>query len=215
MKLRNLPLLLAGLLLPLAATAGLTNNTLDIYWMDVEGGGATLIVTPENQSVLIDSGMPGGRDPGRIHDVATRVAGLTRIDHLITTHFHIDHFGGTAELSQLMPVGIVHDNGIPDRNPDNDPADTRFPLLIKPYREMKVAGREIIGPDEVIKLKQSSKKNVAHLNLRCLAAKQSFTRHAPKATNSLCASSRSKATDTSDNANSVVMLLEFGPFRFF
>ena len=217
MKPWNLPLLLASLLFPLSAAAGLAGKTLDIYWVDVEGGAATLIVTPENQSILIDTGMPGVRDPGRIYDVATRVAGLKRIDHLITTHFHIDHFGGAAEVSQLMPIGIVHDNGIPDHNPDNNPADTRYPLLIKPYREMKVAGREIIHPDDIIKLKQSSDKNVAHLELRCLAAKQSFIKRLPKTatTNSLCSESKLKDLDTSDNANSVVMLLEFGPFRFF
>jgi beta-lactamase superfamily II metal-dependent hydrolase len=209
--------LVLGLLLPLPAVAGLKDKTLDIYWVDVEGGAATLIVTPENQSVLIDTGMPGVRDPGRIHDVATRVAGLTKIDHLITTHFHIDHFGGAAELSQLMPIGIVHDNSIPDRDPDHNPNDTRFPLLIKPYREMKVAGREIIHPDDIIKFRQSRDKNVAHFELRCLAAKQNFTSHgsvlAP--TNSLCADAKMKQRDNSDNANSIVTLLEFGPFRFF
>src|ERR1700722_17939668 len=107
MKIRNL--LFLGLLLPFSAAAGLAGKTLDIYWVDVEGGAATLIVTPENESVLIDTGMPGVRDPGRIHDVAANVAGVPFINHLILTHFHIDHFGGAAELSELMPIGIVHD----------------------------------------------------------------------------------------------------------
>src|SRR5580698_4904130 len=148
MKIWTPALLLVCLLASLPACAGPADKTLDIYWVDVEGGAATLIVTPENQSVLIDTGMPGVRDPGRIHDVATRVAGLKRIDHLITTHFHIDHFGGAAELSQLMPIGIVHDNGIPQHDPDSNPADTRFPLMIKPYREMKVEAREVIMPGQ-------------------------------------------------------------------
>jgi competence protein ComEC len=215
MKIRNL--LFLGLLLPLSAVAGLADKTLDIYWVDVEGGAATLIVTPENQSILIDTGMPGVRDPGRIHDVATKVAGLSSIDHLITTHFHIDHFGGAAELSELMPIGIVHDNGIPDRDPDHNPNDTRFPLLIKPYREMFVAGRKIIQVDELIDLKQSSDKNVARVELRCLGARQTFTTRGSvlAATNSLCADAKWQSRDTSDNANSVVTLLSFGPFRFF
>src|SRR5438128_8590848 len=71
---------------------------LQIYWIDVEGGGGTLIVTPAGESVLIDSGNPGGRDSGRIHRTATEAAGLKRIDHYITTHLHVDHFGGAAEL---------------------------------------------------------------------------------------------------------------------
>ena len=215
MKIRNL--LFLGLLLPLSALAGLADKTLDIYWVDVEGGAATLIVTPEGESVLIDSGNPGGRDPTRIFNVAAGVAKLKRIDHLITTHFHIDHFGGAAELSKLLPIGIVHDNGIPDHNPDNNPSDTRFPLLIKPYREMTVAGREVIHPDDIIKLKESKDKNVARVELRCLAAKQSFTKRVPKsaAPNPLCAASVTKPVDTTDNANSVVTLLSFGPFHFF
>ena len=51
-------------------------KTLDVYWVDVEGGGGTLIVTPAGESILIDTGMPGGRDPGRLHEAATKVAGL-------------------------------------------------------------------------------------------------------------------------------------------
>src|SRR5262245_17139823 len=84
---------------------------LDIYWADVEGGAGTLIVTPAGESILIDTGMPGGRDPGRIHAIASKVAGLKRIDYLITTHLHLDHFGGAAELAQLIPIGTVYDNG--------------------------------------------------------------------------------------------------------
>src|SRR6266568_6069122 len=86
----------------LSAQAGKGDKTLDIYWIDSEGGGSTLIVTPAGESVLIDSGNPGGRDSKRIHRLATEAAGLKKIDFLVTTHFHIDHFGGAAELSQLM-----------------------------------------------------------------------------------------------------------------
>src|SRR6186997_392529 len=90
-------------LLTTFAHAGSNDGKLDIYWVDAEGGGATLIVTPTGESVLIDSGNPGGRDAGRIHKTATEVAGLKKIDHYVTTHFHIDHFGGAAELAALMP----------------------------------------------------------------------------------------------------------------
>src|SRR5262245_17271499 len=106
-----------------AATA---DQTLDIYWVDVEGGGATLIVTPAGESVLIDSGNPGPRDAGRIHKAATEAAGLKRIDHYITTHFHMDHFGGAAPLAALVPLGQVYDNGIPDTDPDGNPRNTRW-----------------------------------------------------------------------------------------
>src|SRR5256885_15251550 len=135
------------------ANAGKAEKTLDIYWIDSEGGGSTLIVTPTGESVLIDSGNPGGRDSGRIHKVATEVAKLRRIDHLITTHFHLDHFGGAAELSQLIPLGTIYDNGIPEHNPDGGD-DAWFRNIIKPYREFKADKRVGIKPGDLMPLKQ-------------------------------------------------------------
>ena len=96
---------------PQTAVADATNGHLDIYWIDVEGGAATLIVTPQGESVLVDTGNPGRRDPQRIFDVAVKTAGLRRIDYLVTTHFHRDHFGGAATLATILPIGVVYDNG--------------------------------------------------------------------------------------------------------
>src|SRR5438046_7247301 len=104
-------LVLVVSMLSASALAGSSDKRLDIYWCDTEGGAATLIVTPAGESVLIDAGNPGGRDSQRIATVATEVAGLKRIDNLITTHFHVDHFGGAAKLSELIPIGHVYDNG--------------------------------------------------------------------------------------------------------
>jgi beta-lactamase superfamily II metal-dependent hydrolase len=211
------------LLLILASALGLVSTllcaapadrTLDIYWVDVEGGGATLIVTPAGESVLIDSGNPGVRDSGRIHKAASQAAGLKKIDHYVTTHFHTDHFGGAAELSALIPIGQVHDNGIPEGNPDGNRNDTRWPLLIKPYRDFKADGRNIITPGGEIQLRQA--EGAPKLALRCVAAKQKFI-DAPASAgrNALCEQATTKAKDTSDNANSVALVLEFGAFRFF
>src|ERR1700716_3437704 len=75
------------------------SKTLDIYFIDVEGGAATLIVTPLGESLLIDTGFPGERDAGRIAHVVRDVAGLTQIDHCVITHWHRDHVGGVAQLS--------------------------------------------------------------------------------------------------------------------
>src|SRR5215813_6980156 len=83
---------------PLVAQA---RTTLDIYVVDVEGGNAVLFVTPTSESVLIDSGNGGAaavRDAERIV-VAAKDAGLSKIDHLITTHYHGDHIGGLRELA--------------------------------------------------------------------------------------------------------------------
>jgi competence protein ComEC len=199
--------------LPVLSHAGQTDKTLDIYWVDVEGGGATLLVTPTGESVLIDSGNPGGRDAGRIHQTATQVAGLARIDHYVTTHFHVDHFGGAAELAARMPIGQVYDNGPPDTDPDGG-RDTRWPLMSKPYREFKADRRNVLTPGQTIPLRQPDGQ--PKLSLRCLAAKQKFV-EAKSSTpqGAHCDKSAPKDKDTSDNANSIAVVLEFGGFRFF
>lgn len=197
-----------------AACGAAADRRLDIYWIDVEGGAATLIVTPAGESILIDTGNPGGRDSARIHKTATEAARLKRIDHLIITHFHIDHFGGAAELAALMPIGEVHDNGIPETNPDNNPNDRRFPLLIKPYREFKADARSVLKPNQEIALQQPDAS--PKLRLRCIAAKQQLiAADAQARPNPICASAKEKEKDTSDNANSIVTLLEYGAFQFF
>jgi len=193
--------------------AGRADGKLDIYWIDSEGGGSTLIVTPGAESVLIDSGNPGGRDSKRIHKVATEIAGLRRIDHYVTTHFHVDHFGGVAELSTLIPIGTVWDNGIPEIDPDGNPDDQRWLRTIKPYRDMKVESRRVIAPGQLIPVSTPASSKLA---LRCLAAKQKFVADtAARRANPVCSDAVEKPKDPSDNANSVVLLLEFGSFRFF
>src|SRR5580692_815507 len=75
-------------------------GNLDVYFIDMMGGAATLVVTPERESLLIDSGWAGfdDRDPKRIEHVLKDVAGLDHLDHLVTTHWHADHFGGVEGL---------------------------------------------------------------------------------------------------------------------
>lgn len=209
MKLLSSLTLAAALSAPIAF-AGQKDRQLDFIWSDVEGGAATLIVTPAGESILIDSGNPGARDPERIHKAA-KDAGLTKIDHLITTHFHIDHFGGAAELSKLIPIGTVWDNGIPESDPDGNRSNTSFLLAIKPYKEMKVEKREVIKPGAQLPLKQA--EGAAKISIKCIGAKQSFIEKSSP--NSDCSGGSEKAKDTSDNANSVSLLVEFGDFQFF
>jgi competence protein ComEC len=194
----------------LSTFANEKDGHLDVIWSDVEGGAATLIITPRGESLLVDAGNPGVRDPGRIHKAATE-AGLKKIDHYVTTHFHSDHFGGAAEVAKLIPIGAVWDNGIPDGNPDGNPNNTSFLLQIKPYREMAVEARHVIKPGEEIPFKQTDKG--PKFSVRCLAAKQSFA-DVPNAKPNNCDGAAEKAKDTSDNANSVVLLVEFENFNF-
>lgn len=202
-------LTLAGALSTSVVFAGSKDRQLDFIWSDVEGGAATLIVTPAGESILIDSGNPGARDPERIHKAA-KDAGLTKIDHLITTHFHIDHFGGAAELSKLIPIGTVWDNGVPESDPDGNRSNTSFLLAIKPYKEMKVEKREVIKAGAQLPLKQA--EGAVKVTVRCIGAKQQFIE---KSAPNECAGGLEKAKDTSDNANSVSLLVEFGNFQLF
>jgi competence protein ComEC len=201
-----------GLLLFCAVLARAAAPTLDIYWIDVEGGGATLIVTPARQSILIDTGWAAGPSATRIHDAATQ-AGVTRIDFLIVTHFHRDHYGGAAGLAKLMPIGTVYDNGIPARNPDGAFDGGAFSTMIQPYRDFKADKRLVIEPGQNIPLRQTDE--TAPLGFRCMGAHQHFVHGPNDAPNPLCGSGAEHELDTTDNKNSVVSLLQFGPFKFF
>jgi beta-lactamase superfamily II metal-dependent hydrolase len=105
--------LFASLLLLVAGSA--SARDLQIFFIDVEGGEATLIVTAAGESLLIDAGYGGARgtrDPDRILAVAAQ-AGLDRIDYLLITHFHNDHVGGVPELASRIPIGAFVDYGEP------------------------------------------------------------------------------------------------------
>lgn len=188
------------------AAAGSKDGRFDVYWVDVEGGAATLMVTPAGESILIDSGNPGLRDPNRIAHVATKVAGLQRIDHLITTHYHRDHYGGASSLSKLLPIGTVYDNGKFEGMPD-DPG--------KDYFEFKAEKRVVINPGDTIPVKQPSKGK--RVTLSCLGTRKTFiTAKADDPDNAtICATHRPKPRDGSDNANSVATLIKFGGFSFY
>ena len=89
--------------------AGAQVKTLDVYFIDVEGGQSTLIVTPTGESLLVDSGYAEqGRDSARIL-AAIRDAGVRRIDYFLLTHFHSDHMGGITELAGQVELGTFID----------------------------------------------------------------------------------------------------------
>ncbi len=102
-------LLAAGLITPPLAAQSPT-KTLQIYYVDTEGGQATLFVAPSGESLLVDTGNPGTRDTDRIM-LALDDAGVKQIDHLVLTHYHGDHIGGLAELSKRIPIKRFYDHG--------------------------------------------------------------------------------------------------------
>jgi beta-lactamase superfamily II metal-dependent hydrolase len=198
-------LLLAG-----GAWADEATRGLNIYFIDVEGGAATLIVTPAGESVLIDCGFPGSRDAERIHKTATEVAGLSAIDHLIITHWHLDHYGGVARLAQLMPIRQFYDHGIPEKL-DDDPKN--FPLLIQAYRLASKGKSKTLRPGDEVALRTQA--GSPPLRLYCVCGSGDVIAGRPgAAANPLAKDNTPKPDDPSDNARSLGFLLSYGDFRF-
>jgi competence protein ComEC len=92
-----------------------SKGALRIYFVDVEGGQATLFVTPDGHSLLVDTGWSGfnHRDADRIA-AAAKQAGLTRLDNVLISHYHVDHVGGVTQLAAEIPIRTFLDHG-PDR----------------------------------------------------------------------------------------------------
>jgi competence protein ComEC len=201
--------LLTVVLFPHPAVSKAAPKTLDIYFIDVEGGAATLIVTPAGQSLLVDSGFPGDRDAGRIADVALKIAGLTQIDHYITTHWHRDHVGGSTRLAQLIPIKHYYDHGLPATLSSDIPAE-----LIEAYKQTTQGQSVTLKPDDRIKL--VSPRYAARLEVRVLAAGGVVPgeKSADPQVRPCGADFEPKPEDKTDNVNSVGILLSFGNFQF-
>src|SRR5262245_29707058 len=137
--------LVLGLLLVPSGMLGAQSRNLDIYWIDVEGGAATLVVSPSGESMLIDTGFEvDDRDAKRVF-VAAQQAGLKKIDYLVISHYHADHVGGLAALSKMIPIGRFF-----------GPGDEIEPANQKWYDSFKTASggrRTIAKPGDVIPLK--------------------------------------------------------------
>jgi competence protein ComEC len=175
-------------------------KTLDIYWIDAEGGAATLIVTPSGQSLLADSGNPGDRDAQRIYDVATKQAHLTKIDFLLTTHFHSDHVGGAPALSKLIPIGAYLDHG--DSVETKNPADAQ---RWEAYKTIVTGNRKSLAVGDTVPLK-GVKLDIVSSNGDVLAKGGDA--------NSYCASAMKKDADPTENARSLGFKLTYGKFTF-
>jgi competence protein ComEC len=194
--------LLATLLIGTALLSAQSKN-LEIYWIDVEGGGATLIVAPGGESLLVDTGNPApdDRDAKRIF-AAAKKAGLTKIDYLLTTHFHADHVGGVAALAKMIPISHFLDHG-------DSIEQTGFGAGLWTAYTTTAAGKRIT-------LKPGDKLPVKGLDA-VVVSSNGATLAAPIAratANPFCALTETKPPDTTENQRSLGFLLTFGKFRF-
>jgi competence protein ComEC len=191
-------------LISAAALFGQGRRTLDIYWVDAEGGAATLIVTPGGKTLLVDTGnaTPDDRDAKRILDAA-RQAGLKTIDYVLTTHFHSDHVGGAAALSRMIPIEHFVDHG--------DSIETQAPRdaeLWQAYKSISTGKRIVVKPGDKIPL--------AGVDVTVVSANGAVLAKAVNGggPNAFCRDAKNKEPDRGENGASTGVLLTYGKFKF-
>lgn len=208
-------LALALVMAPAQAT-----KTLDLYFIDVEGGQSTLIVTPAGQTMLVDAGFPStgtfssrpgdpakARDPQRVLAVATH-AGVSRIDYLLATHFHADHIGGVPELSQLLPIDAFLDHGGVTADADRVAGTIAIHQAYAAVRE----GKRHIEPRPGDRIPLTGIETT-------IVSSGGETLSTPLAgatpgVNAACVPPGVAASEVTENPRSTGVLLQFGKFRF-
>jgi competence protein ComEC len=185
--------------------AAVQSHNLEIYFIDVEGGQATLIVAPPGQSLLVDTGWPdfGGRDAERIVEAA-RLANLKRIDYVLITHYHRDHVGGVSQLADRIPIGTFIDHG-----PNAESGKEADELFSAYQKLLQKTPRRVVTPADVIALGEA-KVEVLTANGECIQT----ALHGAGQPNPYCSAVEREKDDPSENARSVGILLTFGKFRF-
>jgi competence protein ComEC len=176
------------------------SRTLDIYWVDVEGGAATLFVAPSGESMLIDTGFDvGDRDATRIA-AAAKAAGLRRIDHVVISHYHTDHVGGLAALAKLITLGRFYGPG--DKiEPDNQ-------KWLDVLRTTAGNQRTIVKPGDKVPL--------PGVDVQIVASDLALIERPLRGggPNALCATAEEKAPAGFENQRMVGTHLRYGDFTF-
>jgi competence protein ComEC len=204
MTMRNAFVLAAVLVFSCSLAAA--SRDLNIYWVDMEGGAATLIVGPSGESLLIDTGIPEEREVKRIYDVATHVAHLKKLDYVLITHYHGDHVGGLPALSKMIPIGRYLDHG-------DLTLETEKPNQMKlwnAYKAVADGNRTTLNPGDRIPIKG------VHITVVSAAGK-TITKpiNGGGPNEALCKDAPQKGPDQDpENGSSVGTMLTYGKFRF-
>jgi beta-lactamase superfamily II metal-dependent hydrolase len=193
-------LLFLALLLVPSGTLRAQSKPLDIYWIDTEGGAATLLVSPSGESFLIDTGwMVDGRDAKRIY-AATQLAGLKKIDYLLISHFHADHVGGLATLPKMIPIGKLYDHG--------DTIEKENQQWLDIYRVASAGKRAIVKPGDEIPVKG--------IHVLVVASDQKVLAKPANGggPNAFCANAEQKAPIGLENQRVAGVLVSYGKFKY-
>ncbi len=220
-----LPLVLVAALGAVVPTGAPTRDHLrrtsvDIYFIDVEGGQSTLIVTPDDESLLIDAGFPGDGtfasvpgDPAKARDAqrilaAARDAGIRRIDHLMLTHYHADHAGGVPELAHLIPIAQFIDHAPPLAEANAAVAGTQG--VYDRYVKLRASSPHLSPkPGDALPI-----KGVNVTVLSSVGATITSPVGGSGAPNPACVGTGLPAQEKAENPRSLGVVVQFGAFRF-
>lgn len=204
---RAFPVILA--LCVVSAMAGLLSQarapTLEIYFIDTEGGQSTLYVGPTGESLLVDTGNAGDRDLSRIVD-ALNAAGVRQIDHLWITHYHGDHVGSLLALAKQMPIARFYDHGAPHKNDRIISA-----AFLKAYEDLSRGKRTTVKPGDKVRM--------AGLDITTVASANQYVRTNLRGggrSNPACSATRpmdESAYIDADNGDSAGFVMAYGRFR--
>jgi beta-lactamase superfamily II metal-dependent hydrolase len=193
------------LLVFLLATAGRLNaqtKNFEMYFVDVEGGAATLMVSPSGESMLIDTGFPNDdRDAKRIY-AATQLAGIKKIDHLLISHYHADHVGGLTALLKMIPADHFYDHG--------DGIEPENVQWLNAEKAASAGKRTIVKPGDTIPFK-GVKVEVVTSDMKVIAKPLPGAAPGP---NPMCKNAEEKAPVTPENQRVVGVLITYNKFRY-
>lgn len=186
----------------LAASVVYGAKPMQVYFVDVEGGQATLIVAPSGESMLVDAGWPGrnGRDSDRIL-AAAKKAKVKRIDYMVVTHYHTDHVGGVPQLAEKIPIVTYVDHG-PSVEHGKE-ADE----LVRAYEAYRAKGKHL-------QVKPGDKIPIKGLDVEVVASGYELIGQPGAGTpNPHCGKEALREEDKTENARSIGMVITFGKFR--
>jgi competence protein ComEC len=188
-------------------SAWAARGKLQIYFIDVEGGQSTLFVSPKGQSLLVDTGWPGfdGRDAKRIA-AAVKSAGLSKIDYVLITHYHVDHAGGIPQLVAQIPVGTFIDHG---PNFEAQPGTTE--RQYENYQQALTAGKYkhlTLRPGDVLP--------ISGMKVTAISSNGDVIDHPLPGggeSNPYCKTAAPAVEDKTENSRSLGILINFGKLR--